>query len=173
MAKKQSAGLLVYRMKDDQLQVLIAHMGGPFHAKKDKGHWSIPKGEYQDGEEPKEVAQHEFSEELGKPVPKGDWLELGEIEYPNKKTVVAWAIRGDLDVTNTVSNTFELEWPPRSGKVQVFPEIDRAGWFSLDEASKKLIPAQVDFLQRLAGKLGVNFNPSENKDKGPKQNSLF
>jgi len=159
--KKQSAGLLVYRKKAGKLEVLIAHMGGPFHAKKDAGHWSIPKGEYEEGEEPKEVAKREFNEELGKDIPKGDWLELGTVEYKNTKQVAAWAVEGDLDVKQIRSNTFKMEWPPRSGNIQEFPEIDRAGWFSLAEAAKKLIPAQVELLERLAEKIGVTLEPAE------------
>jgi predicted NUDIX family NTP pyrophosphohydrolase len=170
--KKQSAGLLVYRLKDSGPEVLIAHMGGPFHAKKDAGHWSIPKGEYEDGEDPKEVARREFNEELGKAVPDGEWIELGKIEYKNGKEVVVWAVEGDLDVSQTTSNTFELEWPPRSGKIQEFPEIDRAAWFSLPEAAAKLIPAQAEFMERLANKLNVPYGP-EIIPQPPQQNSLF
>ena len=124
--KKQSAGLLVYRIKSGQIEVLIAHMGGPFHANKDAGHWSLPKGEYQEGEDPLEVARREFKEELGIESPEGKLIELGTIEYKNKKTVVAWGVQADLDVSHTTSNTFETEWPPRSGKIQEFPEIDKA-----------------------------------------------
>lgn len=149
-------------------------MGGPFHVKKDFGHWSIPKGEYEENEDPKEVAKREFGEELGKEVPEGEWQELGIVEYKNKKTVTAWAIEGDLDVANITSNDFEMEWPPRSGKMQKFPEIDRADWFNLPTAAKKLIPAQAEFLYRLADKLGVDFDTSViSEDEKPKQNSLF
>lgn len=171
--KKQSAGLLVYRTKNGQLEVLIAHMGGPFHAKKDAGHWSIPKGEYDQGENPRDVARREFEEELGKKAPPGEWQDLGSIEYSNKKKVTAWVVKGDLDTSSITSNTFELEWPPRSGKMQEFPEIDKAGWFSLKEASQKLIPAQVEFLQRLADKLNVDFKSDDPSPSLPKQNSLF
>lgn len=159
--KRQSAGLLIYRIKNGHPEVLIAHMGGPFHAKKDFGHWSIPKGEYAEGEDSKEVARREFKEELGREAPEGKWLDLGNVEYSNKKTVTAWAVEGDLDVAHIHSNTFKLEWPPRSGKIQEFPEIDRAGWFRLSEAAKKLIPAQVEFLKRLAEKIGQGFKTDE------------
>ena len=172
--KKQSAGLLVYRQSNGRLEVLIAHMGGPFHAKKDYGHWSIPKGEYDEGEDPKQVARREFGEELGKAVPDGDWLELGSIEYKNKKRVLIWAIEGNLDATHTTSNTFKMEWPPGSGKTQEFPEIDRAGWYGIDEAAKKLVPAQAEFLERLAEKLGKKFDRASGESGAePKQNTLF
>jgi len=170
--KKRSAGLLVYRLKNDQPEVLIAHMGGPFHGAKDAGHWSIPKGEFNEGDDPKVTAVREFGEELGKAVPEGDWEELGSITYKNGKEVFAWALEGDLDVAEIKSNTFELEWPPRSGKVQEFPEIDRAGWFSLPEAAGRLIPDQVIFLERLANLLHVPFG-AEEVPGPPDQASLF
>lgn len=168
---KQSAGLLVYRRRGGVVEVLIAHMGGPFHASKDAGHWSIPKGEYEEGEDPKEVARREFGEELSKEAPHGEWLGLGSVRYKNGKTVSVWAVEGDLDTADIKSNTFEMEWPPRSGKIQSFPEIDRASWFRLEEAAQKLIPEQAEFIQRLAKKLGVDFNPA--KVNPPSQNSLF
>jgi predicted NUDIX family NTP pyrophosphohydrolase len=170
--KKQSAGLLVYRFKDGRPEVLIAHMGGPFHANKDQGHWSIPKGEFDEGEDPKEAAAREFSEELGKTVPGGDWQDLGSTTYKNGKEVFVWAVEGDLDASDIKSNTFKLEWPPRSGKVQEFPEIDRAGWFGLPEAAAKLIPGQVAFLERLANLLHVSFG-AEQTPGPPSQPSLF
>jgi predicted NUDIX family NTP pyrophosphohydrolase len=167
--KKRSAGLLVYRKKGATIEVLLAHPGGPFWSKKDLGAWSIPKGEYDEGENPLETAKREFVEELGKDVPKGDFVELGEVEQKNNKIVIAWAIEGDLDVTRTTSNTFEIEWPPHSGKMQDFPEIDRAKWFTLTEAAKKLFSAQTMFLERLADKLNVKFEPTEE----PHQAKLF
>lgn len=165
---KKSAGLLVYREKNGYIEVLIAHMGGPWFAKKDNGAWSIPKGEYDENEKPIEVAKREFSEELGKQPPEGDFEELGSIEQKNNKQVIAWAVKGDVDVSKTTSNTFKTEWPPRSGKIQEFPEIDRAGWFSVPEAACKLVPAQVKFLERLANKLGQGFDSTE----GSKQAKL-
>jgi len=168
--KKQSAGLLVYRKTDGQVEVLIAHMGGPWFAKKDAGAWSIPKGEYGQGEEPLEVAKREFTEELSKPAPGGEFIELGEVKQKNNKTVMAWAAEGDLDASDIKSNTFKIEWPPRSGIVQEFPEIDRAGWFSLSLATNKLIPAQVEFLSRLADKLDVDIAPAQ---EPPSQSSLL
>lgn len=147
-------------------------MGGPFHGKKDQGHWSIPKGEFNEGEDPKMTAIREFSEELGKAVPPGDWQDLGSVTYKNGKEVFAWAVEGDLDVSDITSSTFKLEWPPRSGVVQEFPEIDRAGWFSLPEAAAKLIPDQVMFLERLANLLHVPFGAEEIPGP-PSQPSLF
>ena len=166
--KKQSAGVLLYRFKDRELQVLIAHPGGPFFAKKDNGNWSIPKGLYEDDEDPFEAAKREYEEEIGAPVPSGPYLELGEIKRKDGKTICAWAAEGDVDESKVKSNTFEMEWPPRSGKKQEFPEIDKALWFNLDSASQKLQPAQVEFLKRLAGQLDVGFMP-----KISKQGTLF
>ena len=123
-------------------------MGGPFWARKDDGAWSVPKGEYADGEDPLAVAHREFEEELGSPVPASDLVPLGELRA-GSKVLTLWAAEGDLDATATVSNTFSLEWPPRSGRVQEFPEIDRAAWLGLDEARVKLVKGQVPFLDRL------------------------
>jgi predicted NUDIX family NTP pyrophosphohydrolase len=129
--------------------VLLVHPGGPFWAKKDAGAWSIPKGEYVDGEEdPLACARREFEEELGTPAP-GDLVPLGEVRQKSGKRVTAWAAAGDLDPTGVASNTFTMEWPPRSGRMQEFPEIDRAAWFALDEAREKINPAQAAFLDRL------------------------
>jgi predicted NUDIX family NTP pyrophosphohydrolase len=149
---KASAGILVYRRGGDGgLEVLLAHPGGPYWKTKDDGAWSIPKGEIDDpGEEPLAVARREFEEELGSPPPETSHaLPLGEVRQASGKTVTAWAVEGDLDVSRITSNTFEMEWPPRSGKKQAFPEIDRAGWFTIEEARRKLIAGQVAFLDRL------------------------
>jgi predicted NUDIX family NTP pyrophosphohydrolase len=149
---KYSAGLLPYRINgSDPLEVLLVHPGGPFWAKKDDGAWSIPKGEYEPAAEsdPVAVAEREFEEELGSPAPVGDRLQLGELKQPGGKRVVAWAVRCDLDVTKVTSNTFEMEWPPRSGTMQSFPEVDRAAWFSLSEARLKLLKGQQPFLDQL------------------------
>lgn len=167
---KKSAGILVYRAKEDQLEVLIAHMGSPWWAKKDKGAWSIPKGEYED-EEPLAAAKREFKEELGLEAPAGEYIELGEIKQKNNKLVTAWAVEADVDVSRTRSNTFKLEWPPRSGQIQEYPEIDRAEWFGLAEAAVKIIPEQATFLERLAKKLGADFKLG--KSDPDKQSSLF
>ena len=147
---KRSAGILMYRGSAPELELLLVHPGGPFWAKRDDGAWSIPKGEYAPGEDPQEAARREFEEELGSPLPAGAQLrELGEVRQRNGKLVVAWAAEGDLDAQASRSNTFELEWPPRSGRRQEFPEIDRAEWFTLAQAREKLLPAQVAFLDRL------------------------
>jgi predicted NUDIX family NTP pyrophosphohydrolase len=146
----RSAGILLHRRGADGREVLLVHPGGPFWAKRDDGAWSIPKGEYGDGEDPRAAARREFAEELGSPLPDdAPLVELGEIRQRNGKLVVAWAAEGDLDATAARSNTFEMEWPPRSGRRQEFPEIDRAEWFPFALAREKLIPAQVAFLDRL------------------------
>jgi predicted NUDIX family NTP pyrophosphohydrolase len=129
--------------------VLIGHMGGPFWAKKDDGAWSIPKGEYEPGEDPLAVALREFEEELGTAVPASAFVPLGELRTTSSKVLTVWAAEGDLDAGMCVSNTFELEWPPRSGRMQTFPEIDRAAWFSIEVARTKLVKGQVGFLDRL------------------------
>jgi predicted NUDIX family NTP pyrophosphohydrolase len=144
-----SAGLLLYRHRDGKLEVLLVHPGGPFWQKKDDGAWSIPKGEPADGEIDLDGARREFQEELGIPAPGGEVAALGSVRQAGGKTVYAWAIEGELDVTEVHSNTFEVEWPPRSGKKQSFPEVDRADWFDPDSARRKLIPAQAAFVERL------------------------
>jgi predicted NUDIX family NTP pyrophosphohydrolase len=145
---KLSAGLLLYRHNDGVVEVLIAHPGGPFWARKDDGAWSIPKGEHGPDEEPEAVARREFEEELGSPVPAAELVPLGQVRAGGKLLTV-WAAEGDLDAAACVSNTFELEWPPRSGRVQEFPEIDRAAWFGVEEARAKLVKGQLPFLDRL------------------------
>ncbi len=170
--KKHSAGLLVYRTKNGQTEVLLAHMGSPWWAKKDKGAWSIPKGEYLEDEDPLAAAKREFNEELGQPVPDGDLLELGLIEQNNNKTVIAWALPADLDVRHITSNKISIEWPPRSGKKMEYPEIDRAEYFPLAQAAAKMVTGQPQLLQRLADILGVPYNP-DSEPKPPSQASLF
>jgi predicted NUDIX family NTP pyrophosphohydrolase len=135
------------------LEVLLAHQGGPFWAKKDLGHWTIPKGEAEPGEEFVAVARREFAEETGTKVPDGPLVELGEIRQKSGKLVLGWAAEGDLDPSTAVSNTFDLEWPPHSGIVRSFPEIDRVEWFELGEARRRLKAAQVPFLDRLESAL--------------------
>ncbi|OCB34168.1 NTP pyrophosphohydrolase [Mycobacterium malmoense] len=146
---KLSAGVLLYRTRDGVVEVLIAHPGGPFWARKDNGAWSIPKGEYAEGEDPWAAAQREFSEELGLSVPAGHRLDLGQLKQSGGKVVTAFAVRGDLDVSDARSNTFELEWPKGSGTVREFPEVDRVGWFSVAQARVKLLKGQLGFLDRL------------------------
>ena len=147
---KQSAGLLVYRRPGCELEVLLVHPGGPFWAKRDDGAWSIPKGEHGTGEDPFAVAVREFGEELGiAPPPTDGAVPLGELRQPSGKRVRAWAVEGDLDVADVRSNTFPMEWPPRSGRIMEIPEIDRADWFDVEIARRKLLTGQVAFLDRL------------------------
>lgn len=154
MAGTRSAGLLLYRVRDGGAQVLLAHMGGPLWARKDERAWTIPKGEYAADEDPLAAARREFAEELGSPPPEGPCVDLGEVRQSGGKVVTAWAVEGDFDPEEAVSNTFELEWPPRSGRTQSFPEIDRVAWFDLDTARSKLVAAQAAFLDRLAESRG-------------------
>lgn len=144
-----SAGILLFR--GEEPEVLLVHPGGPFWARKDEGAWSIPKGEVEAGEDPRTRALLEFEEELGTaPAPGTQLVELGEVRQRGGKVVVGFAARGDLDAGAIVSNTFEMEWPPRSGRRQAFPEVDRAAWFGLEEARRRINPAQAAFLDRLA-----------------------
>jgi predicted NUDIX family NTP pyrophosphohydrolase len=149
----RSAGLLLWRRSASGVEVLIGHPGGPFFARKDEGAWSVLKGEVEPGEDAWEVARREFEEETGAFPPAGDAIELGEVRLASGKQVVAWAVEGDLDPDDAVSNTFELEWPPRSGTVRAFPEIDRVAWFEPDEARRRLNPAQAAFIDRLVAAL--------------------
>jgi predicted NUDIX family NTP pyrophosphohydrolase len=142
---KRSAGVLLRRADG---QVLLVHPGGPFWARKDLGAWSIPKGEHDEHEDPEACARREFAEELGSPAPDA-LVDLGTVRQKNRKVVRAFYGEGDLDVGAVVSNTFTIEWPPRSGRQQEFPEIDRAEWFPVEQARAKLNPAQADFLDRL------------------------
>jgi predicted NUDIX family NTP pyrophosphohydrolase len=144
-----SAGILLYRQPNGALEVLLVHPGGPVWARRDLGAWSIPKGEYGEDEEPVAAARREFAEELGSPLPAGDLVDLGEIRQKSGKRVHAWAIAGDLDADRIQSNLFMMEWPPRSGQTQEFPEVDRAEWFALPAARERINPAQVPFLDRL------------------------
>jgi predicted NUDIX family NTP pyrophosphohydrolase len=146
---KLSAGVLVYRTRDGVVEVLIAHPGGPFWARKDDGAWSIPKGEYDEGDDAWAAAQREFSEELGLAVPDGPRADFGPVKQPSGKVVTAFAVGGDLDVSDARSNTFELEWPRGSGRTREFPEVDRVAWFSVAQARDKLLKGQRAFLDRL------------------------
>jgi predicted NUDIX family NTP pyrophosphohydrolase len=153
---RRSAGLLLFRRAGEELEVLLVHPGGPFWARRDAGAWSIPKGECEEGEDPRMAAWREFAEELGThppPAPEDGALELGEVRQKAGKTVLAWAVAGDLDPEQITSNTFEMEWPPRSGRTQSFPEVDRAGWFGLAEARERINPAQAALLDRLQAAL--------------------
>lgn len=150
----RSAGILLYRRSGPSgLQVLIGHMGGPFWSRRHEAAWSFPKGEY-DVEDPADAARREFTEELGLPVPPGPLLALGEVTQPSGKRLALWALEGDLDVDAVRPGTFELEWPPRSGRTQRFPEIDRAQWVDLDAARPLLVKGQRAFLDRLVAALG-------------------
>jgi predicted NUDIX family NTP pyrophosphohydrolase len=150
---KTSAGILMYRQRSTAVEVLIVHPGGPFWKSKDAGAWSIPKGEFLPGEDPLKTAKREFKEELGKTV-TGKFLELRPVFQAGGKIVYAWAVEGDLDTTNIKSNEFEMEWPPKSGRMAKFPEVDRAEWVDLPTAREKLNPAQTGFLDQLEEVLG-------------------
>jgi predicted NUDIX family NTP pyrophosphohydrolase len=152
-AAKRSAGILLYRLSGGVPEVLLVHPGGPFWARRDAGAWSVPKGEYEDGDDPLASALREFEEETGAALESGELLELGDVKQKSGKVVRAWAAEGDLDPDAVHSNTFTMEWPPRSGRTAEFPEIDRAGWFGIDDAREKLNPAQAEFLDRLLGLL--------------------
>jgi len=149
----RSAGILLYRLTSGAPEVLLVHPGGPFWARKDEGAWSIPKGETGDGEDPVDAARREFAEETGSTLPLESLVALGEIRQKSGKRVSAWAAEGDLDPDTVRSNTFEMEWPPRSGRTREFPEVDRAAWFGLAEARRRLIPAQAEFVDRLHERL--------------------
>jgi len=149
---KTSAGILLYRRKDGELRFFLIHPGGPFFATKDEGAWSIPKGEIDVGEDPLAAGRREFEEETGC-SPDGEFLPLTPVTQKGGKTVLAWAIEGDCDAGTIRSNTFTLEWPPRSGTMQEFPEVDRAGWFPLDEAKRKINPAQAALLEELRARV--------------------
>jgi predicted NUDIX family NTP pyrophosphohydrolase len=150
---KQSAGILLYRIANEILEVFLVHPGGPFWAKKDLGAWSIPKGEFDDNEDALIAAKREFEEETGMPI-EGEAMALAPQKLKSGKVVYAWAVEGDLDPAKVRSNTFEMEWPPRSGRVQSFPEIDRAGWYPVEEAIRKINPGQAGFIEELGEKLG-------------------
>lgn len=146
--KKKSAGLIMYRFNASVLEIFLGHMGGPFWAKKDEGAWSIPKGEYEETEEPFEAAKREFLEETSI-EPSGNFIELQMLKQPSGKQIIAWAFEGNCDPAQVKSNTFELEWPPRSGKISEFPEIDRAEWFSTILAKQKILKGQIGFIDEL------------------------
>lgn len=149
---KQSAGLLLFRRQAEVLEVLLVHMGGPFWKNKDEGAWTLPKGEYE-GEEPLEAAQREFQEETGFALPPGPYLPLAPIKQSGGKTVQAFAAEGDCDPARLESNTFEMEWPPKSGRRQSFPEVDRAAWLPLEAAKRKVLKSQRPLLEELEQQL--------------------
>ena len=153
-SKKISAGILVYRFTSGALEVFLVHPGGPFWSKRDLGSWSIPKGELDEGDGLLETAKREFREETGVPI-DGKFIELTPLRQPSGKRVHAWAVNGEIDPSCVKSNTFSIEWPPRSGKQQQFPEVDRAQWFAIPEAHEKLLPGQRGFLEELERKVGA------------------
>jgi predicted NUDIX family NTP pyrophosphohydrolase len=160
---KRSAGILLFRQTSAGVEVLLGHMGGPFWAKKDDKAWTVVKGEYEPPEEPEAAARREFTEELGLPAPQGEYTGLGEVRQSGGKTVTVWAVAGELDPAAIVPGTFEMEWPPRSGKRQTFPELDRVAWFGLHQAAEKIVGGQRAFLERLAEHLA----DLDHADRGP------
>jgi predicted NUDIX family NTP pyrophosphohydrolase len=149
VAARRSAGILLFRRTEAGVEVLLGHLGGPVWARRDAGAWTLPKGEPEGGEELLDAAHREFTEELGLPVPDGELVPLGDVRQSGGKVVTAWALEGALDPTAITPGTFRMQWPPRSGQEQEFPELDRVGWFGLAEAAQVVIPAQRDFLTRL------------------------
>jgi predicted NUDIX family NTP pyrophosphohydrolase len=149
MSQKRSAGILLYRRREERIEVLLVHPGGPFWSKKDDGAWFVPKGELEGEEDALAAARREFREELGSDAPAQEALSLGTVKNKSGKLIYAWALEGELDPESVKSNTFELEWPPRSGKMREFPEVDRANFFSLEAAQSKMHEAEQPFLERL------------------------
>jgi len=176
---KQSAGILLFRRSPSGAEVLIVHPGGPFWAKKDVGAWSIPKGEFEEGEEPMAAAKREFQEEIGALAPIGNYLPLGQAKQRSGKIVHGFALENDFNLELFKSNMFTMEWPPKSGVQQEFPECDRAAWVTLKVAKKKLVSGQVPLLETLAKELGESLDAPEPAKKGknppvpPAQASLF
>ena len=162
---KHSAGILAYRRSNNSVEVLLVHPGGPFWAKKDLKAWSLPKGEFSEDEEPLQAAKREFGEELGLKAPEGTYFDIGTIKIPSK-IIYGWAVESDLDVSTIKSNQITIEWPPKTGQKQQFPEVDKAQWFEISKAGPKMHTAQDEFLQRLAEHLGL-------KLEKPEQPSLF
>jgi predicted NUDIX family NTP pyrophosphohydrolase len=147
---KRSAGLLIYRYKvENEIELLLVHPGGPFFTKKDTGVWSIPKGEYEDGEDALEVAKRELEEETGNTIGNGNFVKLKPVTIKSGKQITAWAVRTDFEKCFICSNNFEMEWPPKSGKKQSFPEVDRADWFSVKVAKEKINPGQLPLVNEL------------------------
>lgn len=158
MAVKRSAGILLYRFEAGDPQVLLVHPGGPYWAKKDRGAWTIPKGEYEEGELARDCAMRELGEELGA-APELDvdaLVDLGSVRQKSGKVVEAWAAEGEFDPAQLASNTFAMEWPPRSGSEREFPEVDRAEWFAPAQARERILPAQAELIDRLLDRLGQN-----------------
>ncbi len=168
-----SNGILLFRFRNERLELMLVHPGGPTWGKKDFGVWSIPKGLPEEHENPLDTAKREFKEETGFEV-DGEFIDLGELNQSSKKIVHVWALEKDLDVTNVVSNTFTIEWPKNSGKIQEYPEVDKAGWFDIELARKKIRKGQLGFIDKLIGIL--NYSQKEehlNKEKRYRQTTLF
>ncbi|HEU4859401.1 MAG TPA: NUDIX domain-containing protein [Chitinophagaceae bacterium] len=151
MAQK-SAGIVLYRLQNNSIEVFLVHPGGPYWSKKDEGAWSIPKGEFNDNEEPLAAAKREFQEETGIQI-SGEFIQLNPVKQKGGKMVYAWAVEGDIDPAKIKSNSFEIEWPPRSGRMKSFPEIDKAAWFHVSDAQKKIIEAQSALIKELESKI--------------------
>ncbi len=173
---KLSAGILRYKWVDKQLQVLLVHPGGPFWQNKDLGAWSVPKGEYSDGDDALTVAKREFTEETGIPIDEVEGF-LGELKQPSGKHVSVWTLEGDCSVSQITSNAFSMEWPPKSGKIQEFPEVDAAAWFPVEVAVSKILKGQKGFIDLLTKKLDYAYSSSEalngNIENPNVQRSLF
>lgn len=168
-----SNGILLFRFRNEKLEVMLVHPGGPFWEKKDYGAWSIPKGLPEDNEKPLDTAKREFKEETGLEV-DGEFIDLGELNQSSKKIVHVWALEKDLDVTNVVSNTFTFEWPRNSGKIHEYPEVDKAGWFDIELAKEKIRKGQIGFIDKLI--ITTNYSPKEkhpDKEKRYRQTTLF
>lgn len=170
---KQSAGILLYRKVNNECEVLLVHPGGPFWAKKDDGSWSIPKGEFDESEESLVAAKREFQEETNIIAPSGDYTPLGKYKQSSGKVVHAFALEGDVNLEHFKSNMFEMEWPPRSGKKQEFPENDKAAWVSLAVARQKVVKGQVAIIEKLAQQLGESSSRDTLVDNSPRQTNLF
>ncbi|MEN6376107.1 MAG: NUDIX domain-containing protein [Smithella sp.] len=151
----RSAGILLYRFNEGKLLVMLVHPGGPFWAKKDDGAWSVCKGMYEEGEDSLDAAKREFKEETGQDV-DGEFIDLGEVKQPSRKIVHAWALEHDFDTSKIISNTFSLEWPPKSGITREYPEVDKGRWFDIQEAREKILKGQLEFLNRLLEKIGCS-----------------
>jgi predicted NUDIX family NTP pyrophosphohydrolase len=161
---KLSAGVMLYRQGDRGLEIFLVHPGGPFWAKKDVGSWSIPKGEYVEGEDALAAAKREFREETGFDLPKGQVSELGNVKY-NNKILSTWFLEGSIDARRVSSNTFTMEWPPKTGRKQEFPEVDRAGWFPPAIAKQKLVKGQVELVDRLCEHIGSSADEAESQSQ--------
>ena len=165
MDKKKSAGILLYRLKNNILEVFLVHPGGPFWRNKDAGAWSIPKGEFTDSEDALQAAKREIHEETGVAF-DGDFIELAPVKQRSGKTVYAWALQSDIDPAKIISNTFEMEWPPGSGKKRLFPEVDKGAWFSVPEAMEKINQFQSAFIVEVSAMLGLSKEQTGGSPKG-------